>query len=129
VFSPDGDWIAYTSDESGAPRVYVTADPAGGGRVQVSRGEASFDPAWRADGRELHYQDQTALWAVPISWEPGPRPGAPRKVFEGELRHPLGFAVNDDGRVFYVVEIDLERWRSREVDVVLRWTSRLPVRD
>jgi len=51
-FSPDGKWMAYTSDESGAPEVYVQTFPASGGRWRVSTGGGS-QPKWRRDGREL----------------------------------------------------------------------------
>src|SRR4029079_16386971 len=53
-FSPDGHWIAYTSDESGNSCVYVQRFPASGGKWQVSEG-AGVEPHWRGDGRELYY--------------------------------------------------------------------------
>jgi serine/threonine-protein kinase len=53
--SPDGRWIAYTSDESGTSEVYVRPFPAtGGGRWQVSNGGGS-SPRWSPAGRELFY--------------------------------------------------------------------------
>jgi Tol biopolymer transport system component len=56
-FSPDGRYLAFTSDESGRPEVYVQAIDGTrlvGGRVQVSSGGGT-EPAWRRDGRELYY--------------------------------------------------------------------------
>ncbi|MCA1660594.1 MAG: hypothetical protein LC642_08695, partial [Verrucomicrobiaceae bacterium] len=53
-FSPDGKWIAYSSDESGAPEVYVQTFPASGGRWRVST-DGGRQPRWRRDGRELFY--------------------------------------------------------------------------
>ena len=53
-FSPDGKWIAYTSDESGTRDVYVQTFPAPGGRWRVSTGGGT-QPRWRRDGRELFY--------------------------------------------------------------------------
>jgi Tol biopolymer transport system component len=53
--SPDGRWIAYTSDESGTQEVYVRAFPATtAGRWQVSNG-GGVQPRWSSDGRELYY--------------------------------------------------------------------------
>ena len=46
--------MAYTSDETGAPEVYVQPFPATGAKWQVSTGGGS-DPQWRRDGRELFY--------------------------------------------------------------------------
>ncbi|HKO02692.1 MAG TPA: protein kinase, partial [Thermoanaerobaculia bacterium] len=51
-FSPDGNWVAYASDESGRPEVYVQRFPATGAKWQVSSGGGE-QPRWRRDGREL----------------------------------------------------------------------------
>jgi serine/threonine protein kinase len=53
-FSPDGHWLAYVSDESGAEEVYVTAFPSGQGKTRVSSNGGLF-PRWRKDGKELYY--------------------------------------------------------------------------
>jgi Tol biopolymer transport system component len=53
-FSPDGRWVAYTSDESKVREVYVAPYPGPGGKRQVSSGGASH-VRWRRDGRELFY--------------------------------------------------------------------------
>jgi Tol biopolymer transport system component len=54
-FSPDGRWIAYVSDESGAPEVYIQAlGKAAKRRVSTSGG---VGPRWRNDGRELFFID------------------------------------------------------------------------
>jgi hypothetical protein len=52
--SPDGRWIAYVSDESGRPQVYVAPYPELQGRVAISSGGGQR-PSWRRDGRELFY--------------------------------------------------------------------------
>jgi len=58
MFSPDGRWIAYTSDETGATEVYVrqyrAGAPASGGRWRISVGGARY-PIWSHDGRHLFY--------------------------------------------------------------------------
>jgi eukaryotic-like serine/threonine-protein kinase len=54
--SPDGRWLAYTSDESGEYGVYVRPFPSGPGRWKVSSGGLpSREPRWRRDGKELFY--------------------------------------------------------------------------
>ena len=53
-FSPDGRWVAYTSDESGRDEVYVQAYPGPGIKTRVSSAGGTR-PAWRADGKELYY--------------------------------------------------------------------------
>ena len=65
-FSPDGKWMAYASNESGQPQVYVQAIPASGAKWQISPA-GGVQPRWRRDGKELFYisADQK-LMAVPV---------------------------------------------------------------
>jgi Tol biopolymer transport system component len=64
--SPDGRWLAYVSDESGAPEVYISAFPNGGAKASISTG-GGHTPRWRADGGELFYVSGTRrLMAVPM---------------------------------------------------------------
>ena len=53
-FSPNGRWIAYVSDESGMPQVYVQSFPTLTGHWQVSP-DGGTQPRWRRDGKELFY--------------------------------------------------------------------------
>ena len=55
AFSPDGRWLAYTSDELGTNELYVRPFPGPGGKWQLSTGGARF-PIWAHGGRELLYQ-------------------------------------------------------------------------
>jgi Tol biopolymer transport system component len=54
VFSPDGRWIAYTSDESGRAEVYVAPFPGPGRKWQVSSGGGTL-PRWSGTGREIFF--------------------------------------------------------------------------
>src|SRR5437773_10871054 len=57
-FSPDGHWIAYTSDESGPSQfqVYVQSFPTGAGKFSGIDGRAGgTQPRWRRDGKEIFY--------------------------------------------------------------------------
>jgi Tol biopolymer transport system component/predicted Ser/Thr protein kinase len=53
-FSPDGNWVAYQSDESGESEIYVAPFPGPGRRRRVSQG-GGRNPRWRADGKEIFY--------------------------------------------------------------------------
>lgn len=65
-FSPDGQWIAYTSDESGQEEIYVP-NRTGQGSTRVSPSGGSFS-RWRKDGRELFYRSLDGrLMAVPVA--------------------------------------------------------------
>jgi serine/threonine protein kinase len=57
-FSPDGKWIAYTSDESGQPEVYVQPFPTTGSKWQISN-SGGTQPMWRRDGKELFFMGET----------------------------------------------------------------------
>ena len=70
-FSPDGRWVAYVSDESGRPEVYVRRFQSGGDRWQISS-NGGAQPRWRADGREIFYVSTSGtLMAVPVSADNG----------------------------------------------------------
>ncbi len=74
IISPDGRWLAYVSNESGTPEVYVRPFPnTGDGRWQISV-QGGQEPIWAHSGRELFYR--TASGAIPqqmaIEILPGP---------------------------------------------------------
>ena len=73
--SPDGRWVAYTSDESGRSEVYLDSYPKPGRRVTVSSGGGEH-PVWRADGRELYYWNDGVLMAVQLDKASGDAPPA-----------------------------------------------------
>ena len=65
-FSPDGHWVAYTSNESGRDEVYVQSFPLSGAKFQISAG-GGMEPQWRKDGTELFYiAGDRMLMAVPV---------------------------------------------------------------
>ncbi len=123
--SPDGRWLAYSSNESGTPSIYVTRFPAAVGKWPVSPGGGRF-PVWRRDGRELFYRaaDGT-LMAVPIG--PGAEfaPGAPIALFRPRAAvSGLGlgwfYDVAPDGR--FLVNVFVER-TAPPATVVLNWRA------
>ena len=76
-FSPDGRWIAYESDESGDPEIYLALTEGGGEkrRISPSGGRA---PRWGRDGKELYYlASGNQVMAVPITPGSQPEPGKP----------------------------------------------------
>ena len=95
AFSPDGRWVAYQSNESGRPEVYVRpfvapgasgTSVAAGGQWQVSTA-GGIHPTWRADGRELYYLNpEGAMMAAPISVNGATLvPGAPLMLFRTRI--------------------------------------------
>src|SRR6185503_11871023 len=81
-FSPDGRWVAYTSDESGRNEVYVQPFPdPSGGKWMVSR-EGGTQPRWRRDGKELYYLSfDSRLTAVEVNAGQAFQAGTPKALF------------------------------------------------
>jgi len=67
--SPDGQWIAYQSDETGEYRIYVHSFPVITRRHSVSPGLGT-DPVWSRDGRTLYYRSGSQFLAVDVTTEP-----------------------------------------------------------
>ena len=125
-FSPDGQWVAYSSDESGRREVYLMAFPGPGRKLQVSTGGGT-QPQWRADGRELYYRgpDQSVM-SVPIQTGPTLGIGTPEKLFSVTLFEPgfvqTRFAASGDGRRFLVVT-PVQAARDEGFSVVANFTA------
>jgi serine/threonine-protein kinase len=108
ALSPDGHWLAYTSNESGINEVYVRPFPdAQGGRWQVSNGGGS-EPRWSHDGRELFYLDgDVRLNAVQVRTVPTFSSAARTSLFNASSFVVAGFHqsydVTPDGRAFVFV--------------------------
>jgi serine/threonine-protein kinase len=112
AFSRDGKWLAYVSNLSGNPEVYVQPYPGPGPRVQVSNGGGS-GPAWTADGRELFYVTQGGsgsglqMMAVKVTTtSSGFSASVPQKLFEGRFggtSPARGWDVTGDGRRFLMI--------------------------
>lgn len=67
VFSPECNWVAYSSDESGEEEIYLTPFPDSTRRYQVSTDDGVL-PRWRGDGKELFYfsPKQHSIMAVDV---------------------------------------------------------------
>ena len=110
-WSPDGRWIAYTSNESGRPEVYVQSYPGPGARYTVSRGGGN-SPAWARDGHELFYlepnpDEKVTMMAVPVTTTPSFSTGTPRRLFQGSFtvsNWSRSYDVTTDGRRFIMVQ-------------------------
>jgi Tol biopolymer transport system component len=127
AFSPDGELLAYVSDESGRQEVFVRPVRSDSRKWQISR-DGGNQPAWRRDGREIWYLGpNNGLYAVSV--EPGAEPhfGVPSPLFEAPLRASPSdislFAGARDGQRFLIVTA--ARNAAPPLNVVLNWTKRL----
>ena len=129
MISPDGLWLAYTSDESGQNEVYVRPFPGPGGRWQVST-EGGTEPRWARSGDELFYREADKMMAVSVSNEPELTLGKPVVLFEGQYQFLIGggysnYDVSPDGRSFVMIESVEEVAPVRQLTIVLNWFEEL----
>ncbi|HEY5622396.1 MAG TPA: protein kinase [Gammaproteobacteria bacterium] len=127
--SPDGLWLAYTSDESGSNEVYVRPFPDvdGGGLWQVST-DGGRHPAWSRDGEELFYRSGDALMAVAIEYEPSFAPGNPEVLFEGPYFGAAGgrtYDVSPNGERFLMIKRIEGTTAVPQIIVVQNWFEEL----
>ena len=121
--SPDGKWMAYSSNESGSYAVYVTRFPKAGAKWPVSPNGGAY-PIWRRDGRELFYRGPGGqLMAVPIAAGTEFQPGVAVPLFNpsaspGALGLGTFYDVAPDGR--FLINAFVER-TSPPATVVLNW--------
>ena len=106
MFSPDGRWLAYVSDESGRDEVYVRPFPGPGGKWQVSTGGGS-DPTWSRARHELFYgtPDQRIMVAAYVGAGVSfraekPRLGSSVRFSRISGQFPRSFDLHPDGERF-----------------------------
>jgi serine/threonine-protein kinase len=87
--SPNGRFVAYSSNESGTYQIYVRPFPSGEGKWQVSDAPGTA-PRWRADGRELFWRNDDGIVATAVETD-GPtfRAGKPAPLFSGRWKGGL----------------------------------------
>jgi serine/threonine-protein kinase len=128
--SPDGRWVAYASNESGRPEVYVQPYPGPGGKWQISTGGGA-EPLWHRSGRELFYRSGRRMMAVAVSTEGAFSAGKPVVVFEGNyasVEFPatgVGYDVSSDGERFLLVKELPQADEATQINVVVNWFEEL----
>jgi len=130
-FSPDTHWVAYVSDESGRPEIWVQRFPvssSAGSKTKVSA-DGGDQPRWRRDGKELFYVSLDGkLMATDVSIGPAFKPGVTKPLFAAPIQNSddtidsFRWDVTTRGDRFL---IDTAATTSEPVTVVLNWTSAL----
>lgn len=131
--SPDGRWVAYTSDESGQSEVYVRPFPnVEEGRWQISR-DGGIWPAWGGEGVELFFNriGSADMMVVRVDADPTFSPGNPEVLFEAPFLAQRAFRGRPwdpapDGRFLMVNDGGAEgQAGAPHIVVVLNWFSEL----
>ena len=130
VFSPDGNFLAYTSDESGREQVNVRRFPGPSGRWQVSTATGT-EPVWSRDGSRLFFRSGDSLMVADVRLLPEFEAARPRALFEtpfdsaGVLH--AGYDTGPDGTSFVMIRTGKESTAS-EIHVILNWHQELKER-
>ena len=125
--SPDGNYLAYVSDESGREEVYVQRFPALGDKRLISN-EGGAQPVWSRDGRRLFYRSPTHVMAVEVKLGPPFDVSAPETIIADTFSGNPGGAhtfydVMSDGKL---VMLDDGGVQERfYVNVVVNWAEEL----
>jgi serine/threonine-protein kinase len=128
TLSPNGQWLAYASNESGNTEVYVRPFPnVDSARVVVSAG-GGVEPVWRRDGAELFFRGgHGEMFAVPVSTTHGFVSGAPKMLFRANTLAMADnfrlYDVHPDGKRFLMVTsggVD-----AAHLDVIFNWRVEL----
>jgi Tol biopolymer transport system component len=135
AFSPDGRWLAFTSNESGRTEVYVQSFEAGesprlvGERHLVSRSGA-ISLRWRRDGKELFYLAWDGrLYAVPVTLSPTLKFGEPAPLFtisteaRAAMHSNFGLDISADGQRLLVPIVTSSE--KSEIVVIQNWETSL----
>ncbi|MGQ0733236.1 MAG: TolB family protein, partial [Acidobacteriota bacterium] len=135
MFSPDGRWIAYVSNETGRQEVYIRPYPLREGLLRrVSDGGATA-PVWAPDGSELFYRNAAGmLVAVPVRLGSSITVGRPRELFRvaGRFRtsgNAAAYDIEPSGRRFIMVtEEENPRPTTQQIHIALNWLDELKAR-
>jgi serine/threonine-protein kinase len=130
VFSPDGKFVAYLTNETGRNEVIVRQFPDTGKTWQVSN-TAGTEPAWSRDGKQLFYRSDSRLMAVTIATSPAFKAGPPLPLFDARFNSDANISpghatydVGPDGR-FVFVQSDAPSGSRDSMLVVLNWIEEL----
>ena len=128
VFSPNGRWLAFVSNESGSYQVYVQSFPdASQGEWEISIGASAMAPRWSRDGRELYFIDPAGnVTAVAVTTDGQFAVGKRRRLFTIIVDYPLyptifPYEAAPDGQRFLTPSKSTSAW----ITVVLNWASSL----
>jgi Tol biopolymer transport system component len=123
AFSPNGEWIAYASDEFGRDQVYLCSFPDCSTRKTVSTGGGT-EPRWSQDGKELFFRNGNRMWVVeildPTTMEMGDQDALFEGVYQPRATYLNAYDVHPDGRFMMLTDTS-----GHQINIVLNWFEEL----
>ncbi len=120
--SPDGEWLAYVSNETGAWEVFLRTIDGPDGKWTVSS-SGGLHPLWSRDGRTLYYRSGQRMYAVTVETSPAVHLGTPRLLFD--RRYSFGpnltvpnYSLSSDGGDVLMVR---EEGSGGHLSLILNW--------
>ena len=127
AFSPDGKWLAYSSNEKGRLRVYVSPYAEPDVKRLISGKEGGMFPLWSPDGSEVFYRAGDKLMVVSVQTTPTFSAGKPRVLFEASsgarATDFYGYDIFPDGQRFLIIKEAQKR--QAQIHVVRDWFEEL----
>jgi hypothetical protein len=128
AISPDGHWMAYSSNESGRYEIYVQSFPGPGMRYMLST-EGGSEPAWAPNGQQLYFRNGNKMMAVGFGPELNKVLLKPRELFEGryDWDAPIrSYDIPPDGNRFLMKQLsDQPPQPVRQIQIVQNWFEEL----
>jgi Tol biopolymer transport system component len=129
-FSPDGKWVAYSTNETGIWEVYVSPFPVANSKWQVSRAGGE-EPRWRRDGKELFYLSREGkMMAVPMKIGTTFEAGTPVALFQTHASQLISsqdvfsYDVAADGQRF-LINTKVDEPNTAPLSIILNWASEM----
>ncbi len=127
MFSPDGQWIAFTSNQSGQAEVYVKPYATESQMVQIST-DGGTEPTWVAGGTELIYRNENKWMVASVRTQPTFNAETPTLLFEQSYLgndNASNYDVSPDGQRFVMVKEGDQESEPPQIHVVLNWFEEL----
>jgi serine/threonine-protein kinase len=128
ALSRDGRWLAYQTNESGRPEIYVRDLSGTGGRWQIST-QGGEEPRWSNDSRELYYRNNDLFMSVAVETRPSFQAGTPKKLFSGIFNQRsnsgVSYDVDPKGGRFLMIRPVEDSETPSQVRVVVNWFDEL----
>jgi Tol biopolymer transport system component len=128
-FSPDGSWLAYSSDDTGRLEIYVVPFPSLSSKTPISTSGGRF-PRWRRDGREMFYvaPDGNMMAVALDASGNSPNPSTPKPLFPTRLvtigSSDYQYDVTADGQRFLINSPPAEQ-DSEPITLYVNWMAAL----